>query len=323
MRGGAEFAEVDLRGAKVGGQLDMTGSKFTGKLVMDQLEVGSSLLMGGAEVTTSTPLSLFFSEIGEILDISGSTLPSLDLTGTRIHGEFRLGSSEHSPTKWQKYSKLTLRNTKTEALQDSPKSWPEDLELDGFTYTRLGGFGADASNNMATRDTDWLEGWLEKYNGDSPQPYQQLAKVLRQMGHEDKAADVLYASRERERGEATGFKKVWLTSLKYAIGYGYGYHIWTAARRAVNMVMLGVLVLLISNQGPATGGRPSTYYKRSLYVLDISFYSLYMLLPIIRLDKRYHEMVFTDGVRYYFYIHQLAGYVLALFLIAGLTGLTK
>jgi len=47
MRGGAEFAEVDLRGAKVGGQLDMTGSKFTGKLVMDQLEVGSSLLMGG------------------------------------------------------------------------------------------------------------------------------------------------------------------------------------------------------------------------------------------------------------------------------------
>ena len=44
---GAEFAEVDLRGAKVGGQLDMNGSKFTGELYMGSLVVGRSLLMRG------------------------------------------------------------------------------------------------------------------------------------------------------------------------------------------------------------------------------------------------------------------------------------
>ncbi|NIN01207.1 MAG: hypothetical protein GTO24_24875, partial [candidate division Zixibacteria bacterium] len=50
MHGGAEFAEVELVGAKIGGQVAMDGSKFTGKLNMNDMETEGSLFMrGGAE----------------------------------------------------------------------------------------------------------------------------------------------------------------------------------------------------------------------------------------------------------------------------------
>jgi hypothetical protein len=53
-------------------------------------------------------------------------------------------------------------------------------------------------------------------------------------------------------------------------------------------------------------------------------YSLDMLLPIIELHKpHYHKIVLDGWVRVYFYVHKILGYVLALFLIAGLSGLTK
>ncbi len=53
------------------------------------------------------------------------------------------------------------------------------------------------------------------------------------------------------------------------------------------------------------------------------FYSLDMLLPIIQLRRRHYEVDLRGIVRYYFYFHQIMGYVLASFLIAGLSGLAK
>ena len=45
MHNGAEFSEVDLSNAKIGGQLVMSGAKCTGKLNMIGLTVTGSLLM--------------------------------------------------------------------------------------------------------------------------------------------------------------------------------------------------------------------------------------------------------------------------------------
>jgi len=52
-------------------------------------------------------------------------------------------------------------------------------------------------------------------------------------------------------------------------------------------------------------------------------YSIDMLLPIIELDKSHYDISLEGWVRVYFYVHKIFGYVLALFLIAGLSGLTK
>ena len=53
------------------------------------------------------------------------------------------------------------------------------------------------------------------------------------------------------------------------------------------------------------------------------WYSLDLLLPIIQLRPKHYEIDLQGSVRYYFYFHQIMGYVLASFLIAGLSGLTK
>ena len=309
MRGGAEFAEVDLRGAKIGDQLSMIGSKFTGKLNMNSLEVGSSLFMRGGAEFAEAP-NLIFSKVGGNLDISGSTFPTLDLTGTRVHGELRLGSDEHPPTQWQKGAKLILRNAEVGALQDLPEAWPDHLELDGFTYGRLGGLGAAAESDMANRDVSCLKEWLRKQQSYSPQPYEQLAGVLRKAGQKDKADDVLYARRESERVGAKGLHKAWLFLQKIFIGYGY--HNLRAVYWVGALVAIGAVVLLYSGQGPA---------QNMPYGLS---YSLDMLLPFVKLrESHYTEIVIRGWAKYYFYFHQLMGYVLASFIIAGISGLTK
>ena len=116
-----------------------------------------------------------------------------------FHGELRLGSDKHPATQWQKGAKLILRNAQVGALQDLPEAWPDHLELDGFTYQRLGGFAATGENDRATRPVSWLKKWLQKQESYSPQPYEQLASVLRKAGYMSMARDILYLARERER----------------------------------------------------------------------------------------------------------------------------
>ena len=219
MRVGAEFGEVVLRGARIGDQLDMTGSKFSGKLVMESMEVGGSLFMRGGDF--SELVSLDFSKIGSNVDLSGAKLKALDLTGARIVAELWLDSAQHPATKWRDGAQLTLRNTVVDAWQDRKDGWPEKLELEGFTYNRLGGFGAAAGMEIADRETKWFTTWLAKDQSYSPQPYEQLAGVLREAGKNDKADDILYAGKERERANATGLRWLRLTFLNYSIGYGY------------------------------------------------------------------------------------------------------
>ena len=48
-----------------------------------------------------------------------------------------------------------------------------------------------------------------------------------------------------------------------------------------------------------------------------------MALPLIQLNKRHEAVNLRGGVQVYFYFHKMAGFVLAPFLVAGLSGLTK
>ena len=108
----------------------------------------------------------------------------------------------------------------------------------------------------------------------------------------------------------------WLgfTSLKYLIGYGYGYRYFYSLFWIVGLVGLGVGVLRLTGE-----------HKKHAIPLGVA-YSLDMLLPIIKLRERHYDIDLDGGwrgARWYFYVHTMAGYVLASFLIAGLSGLTK
>jgi hypothetical protein len=93
-------------------------------------------------------------------------------------------------------------------------------------------------------------------------------------------------------------------------------YIWTA---------IGASVLWVFQRQPQQA-QPPTVWSHVRTASDHLFCSFDMLLPIIEFDKRHAEEVLKhpgNGVRYYFYVHQLIGYLLAFFLVAGLAGITK
>ncbi len=77
------------------------------------------------------------------------------------------------------------------------------------------------------------------------------------------------------------------------------------------------------------GSHPWSDWLRALFA------SLDQLLPLVTLDKAHDALIFGNlsanppvepqpyGVRVYFYVQKIAGWILGSFLVAGLAGLTQ
>ena len=76
-------------------------------------------------------------------------------------------------------------------------------------------------------------------------------------------------------------------------------------------MLLGAIVLRVTGEGP----RNAMPYGLA--------YSFDILLPIIRLRDKHYSVDLQTWARYYFYLHRIMGFLLASFLIAGVSGLTK
>jgi hypothetical protein len=319
----ARYWNVWLQNAKVAGIVNLSDADIEGDLTMRGFEVGSSLSMLNSSFADATMRNL--KAKGDV-EIEGPKQlhradhrHSLDLSGAAIGGELILGSRHYGPLKWPSDARLNLRNASVFALQDGIEctpsgeacsgSWPAALELDGFRYEQLGGHDAEGEADMAARPSSWWVDWLAREQHVSPQPYEQLASVLRRLGYKDRANDILYEGKNRERSKARGSERLWLLLQWALIGDGHrmSRSLWWVAA----FLFLGVAVLRFSGEG-----------RRN----DMPFgfaYSLDMLLPIIKLRDAHYKIDLRGWPRYYFYFHKTMGYVLASFLIAGLSGLTK
>jgi hypothetical protein len=280
-----------------------------------------------------------------LLNFSNAHIGGLaELTGCRVTGELRLGSSQHQPARWDEGARLVLRNTHAGALQDwwkdsSNNSWPKILGLEGFTFDRLGGlYGEGKAADMVVRPSKCYVEWLGKDPGFSPQPYEHLATLFRRAGEPGKANDILYAARERRRRLALStvddrghpkdrevFKGVGLGMLRMTIGYGLGNRYFRVLWWVGGLTLLGtVLLILAGQQSPERWPWPSLFFA-----------SLDQLLPIITLNKAHDALIFGDSsanplvkpqpswIQYYFYVHMIVGWVLGSFIVAGLAGLTQ
>jgi len=294
MREEAGFAAVNLDNAHVGGQLQLSGSKVTGQLDCYSLQVEQQAAMENAEF--GGPVNCRNAKIRGNLNLDGSRFQNdVDLLGGDIGGELGLASAQ-----WSEGATLVLRNARVATLPALTESWAPRLDLDGFTYRSVGAAGGYES---------WFRRKLGPY---APQPYDQLASVVERQGQGTLATAIRYSGHERERAEAQGARWAWLTTLKWVIGYGHYPH-W-AIFWAIGLVAVGAIVLRVSGEGPRNG-------------MPIGLaYSFDMLLPIIRLRDWHYRIDLTTGARYYFYWfywHKIMGFVLASFLIAGLSGLTR
>ena len=296
--------KANFSSMKVEGAAFFTKAVFAWPVTFNGMNVGGDVFFNKAEF--AGPVEFISAEIYGNLDLTGSTLPSIDLTGTQIGIEFVLQSIQ-----WSEGSKMTLRNTKVGFLKFRPDSWPDTFELDGFTYTRLGMIDQESASGIVNPDISILKKWLKKQLEYTPQPYEHLASVLRNEGFKGQASDILFAGKWREHGEINIKSPIWWWLAPQLLFIGYGYRIYYAIFWFFGLVALGVIILRVSGQGRA---------NKMPYGIA---YSLDMLLPLVKLREHHYDIDLSGWARYYFYFHILMGYALGLFLISGLSGLIK
>lgn len=255
-KGFSATGTVRLPGARIGGDLDCTDAAFDGK-------DGDTLLADSAEIKGSVFLRRGFSATGEVRLLGARIGGDLECTGAEFGGENRGLSADGIDIAGSLFlrklktplSRASFASAHVEQLVDDMASWGDDLTLDGFTYDAIaGGAPTDATTRLA-----WLKKQRRTHRGSPgansnfrPQPWQQLIKVLRAMGHMEDARQVAIAREEHLRaigkiGETPAAWPPWKKwiyrplsrGLHRAFGFliGYGY-------RPLRMVLLMVLVWL-------------------------------------------------------------------------------
>ena len=314
------FSDLYLIEAYIGGNLDLEESEISKNFDASRAHIVGHVILRNASILESA----FFhsSQVDIAIDAFGTVLKILDMRRAKISQELTLGGGRAKPARWVRGgSRLVLRDASVRVFQVTHDSLPIAIDLDGFKYDRIvvdsgvGALSASDKGNGATSylpNIDVLKTLLGKGEGWSPEPYQQLAVVLRNAGFSNEANDVLYESKERERSGAAGWWWLWLTILDLSIGYGYGLRYFRSLGWIASLMVLGAFVLWVT-------GERNRYPDK----LGWGFaYSLDMLLPF-ELDRRHGEIELSQWATRYFYVQKAMGYVLASFIIAGLAGVTK
>lgn len=192
---------VDVSGAKIGGQLSCNGAQFDGGKDKDGAQQWALRAQG-----VETRHDHFLSSI--------TAIGTVDVNGAKIGGQlacdgaqFDGGKDKDGAQQWALNAQrmrvtagFVFRNVKmvkgqinltaahVSDLVDDVDSWPlapDELILDGLTYDRT-----DGPTTFAARQ-DWLRAGSHLWGDFYPQPYSQLARVLRQMGHAGEARKML------------------------------------------------------------------------------------------------------------------------------------
>jgi hypothetical protein len=288
---------VLMAGATIGGKLDCTGGRFanglntaleaisintgsdvilawgfesTGEVNLNGATIGGTLDCTGGHFDATCALSVISAKFSGSVFLNGdfTAKGTLDFSAAFIDRSFEL-DSDAAP---DKNSKLILQDAKAGALLNAEKSWPtqDQLDLHGFVFNVI---DRKASPSAET-ELRWLH--RQKTEGFSSQPYEQMAGVLRSMGLQDDAIDVLIVKNQRFGPDAVvkqwlraghyfwsigsaaplalekrfeyswktvwcSWKTLWNLSWYYGFGplIGYGYRPWRALIPSVLIIFIG------------------------------------------------------------------------------------
>jgi len=193
LRGGFQaIGLVDLVGATITGQLACDGGKFLAK----GMALNCSAISVGVDVFLRTGfeargwVDLKRAEIAGNLQMSAATLNTgLDTKGMRVRAGFI----------WKDVTgdgiEVDLIDAHVGTLVDSPGSWQsvKMLRLSSFRYDRI------ESDMDVQERLDWLAKHDATARRFTPQPYVQLANVLRRQGFAGDAARVLVRREDKQR----------------------------------------------------------------------------------------------------------------------------
>ncbi|BAJ81090.1 hypothetical protein ACMV_17430 [Acidiphilium multivorum AIU301] len=266
---------VRFVGAKIDSNFDCSGGTFENEdqtaLNADRINVGGTVFMhkwfsptGDAKNFKATgEVRLLAARIGGDLVFREGWFQgkqaAINIEGAHVDGALFIDSLTIQT------GAIDLTGAKVSRLIDDQNSWKKGVILDGFVYGALGG--------KAPTDAKMRIGWLDKqseaHSGKDgkgaefrPQPWQQLRKVLREMGHYEAAREVgiAFERRKRECGligrvpeisvgqalRAVGGSVYGKTARLLHIGYGalvgYGY-------RPLRLLMIATVVWLVFGGG--------------------------------------------------------------------------
>jgi hypothetical protein len=183
---------------------------------------------------------------------------------------------------------IVLQDAKAGVLLNRKESWPKPgkLYLDGFAFSTL--------DSLASREAAVQREWLRRqFNAASTQPYEQLAAVLRTIGLDDQARQVMIAKNEEQGKQSLGPQGIiWYKFFGPLIGFGY--LPWNAFYASLGVIMLGYLlfragklceVVTPTKNDAYVGSDATTQQLAEFYPRFNAFiYSLETFVPLLHLN---------------------------------------
>jgi hypothetical protein len=194
---------------------------------------------------------------------------------------------------------LDVGGARVRRLLDDRSSWEavRGFELDDFVYTTYTGPALDAKTRRHLLDK-WLETRTLAGQGKRPfrpQPHSQQAKVLRELGQESEAKQVLRAKERARRTHGNLSKPSWMWNLLLEFTIGYGYQPWLALIWAGIFVVVGGILfgmgyhrgIVIPTKAEAYQTGTKTKQEAAFYpAFNRWFYALDTFVPIINFGQK-------------------------------------
>ncbi|MFI6087076.1 membrane-associated oxidoreductase [Streptomyces sp. NPDC051218] len=194
---------------------------------------------------------------------------------------------------------LTLRRSQLDLLRIAPETWPDEVRLDGLTYTTLDPHEpAERRLQILGRDSD----------GYVPYAYEQLSTAYRRIGDDAAARKVQLAKLRRHRTTLPWYAKAWGHLQDVTVGYGF-----RPTRAAVWLLSL----LLIGSVTYAVR-EPVALKPKEAAEFNPVFYTLDLLLPIIDFGQE-HAYASRGAYQWLGYALVIMGWTLATTIAAGVT----
>ncbi len=344
-----DFGPVSFMRARIDGTLDLTGARIldAGEDAVNLVEAnisGDVLFHDG--FTTDGIVYARLAKIGHDLSFHGAEFigdGELDAERAIIDGTFYWVEVKHTAK-----TVLDLEDVHAGAIWDDEASWPApgNLIINGFVYGAIAGGPSDGDSRLR-----WLGLQPPEYH---PQPYRQLAQVLSEIGRDDGATQVRIAKEiaQRRLGHESLLQRAWSVMMQVTIGFGYvplRALWWIAGFVGLGAVLFGWgyrMRIITPTEESAyrefveTGEAPPHYP-----VFNPIVYSLENFLPVVELhqdkywrpnprhrvsgratrtgEKRDPSAVPSRLLRWYLWLHILAGWTITPLLFAGLSGLVR
>jgi hypothetical protein len=320
---GTEISSFDLTGTKISGDLEIGPFKKDGKVQLVKWPRGSYYKEG-------TPQVILAHASVNVLRAALQSWPGLDVQDDS-QNRYSVSPCILLPKNEVKLSAIqsmvNLIGLTASALGDwfrfgtairsDPRFVINDFQFKAFgppTFCRIG----DTTFTETNPKVEDLQTWLTAAQF-SPSEFEWVQGLLFSSGQPNKARRLAFLKSSITEGLSWTQIGNWPIAASQAASrllIGYGYCLYASVIWAILLWTFGTLIF--SRIPPK-----NVVAKDGTLITDVSAptYSFDMLLPIIRLREKHYDLDINGWQRRYFYLHKIMGYIIGIFIIAGLSGL--